>query len=333
MQPVSPYPLSSHGAMASCMRVSSTIRDITGPDLYRCVRWNSGSDIQHYPFFSDWSGLSGSHSSDHFITPKSSFFKYIHFFQLDEHCLSRCRTFPKPTTTLQIPVLRIRATVEIDVHARKQIPRFRRRPAKPAVARFEAKKLILDHMQSLNVLSFLPSESFDQSQVKTLVLLVDLRLVRLCGGWGWQRPARYWDQPEASSSKNHGKRIIDKRAIIMIRCPVPRACTFRLNPTSHRLARPILRSGSHRPWASRFRQRDRHRQLHYPDCGRKQDTWTPRSSRSQDLPSLKSRGLLGAREQDFGRILAITPGRQRGTATQTIVGRSAKGQFQIFDTG
>jgi len=128
-----PHLANDTSTIAACMRVSSTVRDITGPHLYSCVKWNSGSDIEHYPFH-DPSPPSDSRRFDHSITPKSSFFKYIHFFQLDEHHLTRCRSYPDPATTLRIPILRIRATTNV---------KFQFRRIKRVIERFTANKLIL----------------------------------------------------------------------------------------------------------------------------------------------------------------------------------------------
>ena len=79
------------------------------------------------------------------------------------------------------------------------------------------KQTHLSGIQSLSIPPFLPSESFDQRRVDTLVMLVDLRLARQCGRWGPQKLARFWDREEVFPFDDRGYRNIAKRAVIIIR--------------------------------------------------------------------------------------------------------------------
>jgi hypothetical protein len=95
--------------LARCMRVSTGMRELAGPHLYRDIHWGNGINTKLHPL-----DLHTDHvlpnTDNRLLKPQSDFFKYIRTFHIRDHTAAECKG-SRMETIFEIPVLRVSAVM------------------------------------------------------------------------------------------------------------------------------------------------------------------------------------------------------------------------------
>ena len=201
--------------LATCMKVSSSMRELAGPHLYRNVHWGKGLHTKLHPL-DLYSNCMLPNTDNRVLKPKSDFFKFIRTLHIRDHTAAECKG-SRMETTFEIPVLRVTATNDGNV------PRDEARhlsigtPPCLAVRNIAPRKLILDGVQT--AIDALPFKEIDQRSLATLVQVFDLDCRRQ-GDLAMEYQLSRKVMAESSLPKAFHQsqiRVEDKRAIFIIR--------------------------------------------------------------------------------------------------------------------